>query len=554
MKKYIFFLKCSLLGIVCIIKVSSLRAQEKERVILPERPNIMMITCEDISPIIGTYGDKVVKTPNIDQLAKEGVKYMHMYSVSGVCAPSRSALATGMYPTSIGTHNMRTLHQGFVEDLPSYSVVVPEGVRHYAEIMREDGYYVTNNVKNDYQFEGPITAWDEVSETAGYHKRAKGQPFFAIYNSTLSHESKVWGKANDPLLVDPKDVPVPPYYPQDNAIIRQDIARVYSNIMEMDQWVGSLISQLEKDGLMDETIIIFYSDHGGPLPRQKRELYDSGLKVPFIVKYPGAQLAGTIDEELHSFVDIPPTVLSLAGVEIPKYMQGEAFLGKQAQTQPRKYIFAARDRMDAEHDRVRAVRDKRFKYFKNYYPEKPFIQQIDFRLQMNMMNELIRLHEAGELNEVQELWFRKTKPEEELYDVENDPYELNNLISDPKYTAKVKELRAALTAWLDTYGDMGAFDERKLIHKMWNGGNEPPETKKAIYSFNDKSNLLLLSCPTPSATIGYQLENEIGNDRWRVYKEPIAIKPGQKVKIKAHRIGYEPSEPVVFEYNPKKGD
>lgn len=545
MKKNISF--SILLGLLYLVWASSSLAQEKEPLSLPSRPNILMITCEDISPIIGAYGDTVVKTPNIDKLAAEGIKYMHMYSISGVCAPSRSALATGMYPTSIGTHNMRTLHGGFVEELPSYSTVIPEGVRHYAEIMRENGYYVTNNKKNDYQFEGPFTAWDEVGDTAGYHNRAEGQPFFAIYNSTLPHESQVWKKANDPLLADPEQVPVPPYFPQDNPVVRQDIARVYSNIMEMDQWVGELIAQLEKDGLMEETIIIFYSDHGGPLPRQKRELYDSGLKVPFIVRYPQAQLAGTIDDELHSFVDIPTSVLSLAGVEIPAYIQGEAFLGEQAVEQPREYIFAARDRMDAEHDRVRAVRDKRFKYLKNYHPEKPFMQQIDYRLQMDMMNELIRLHEAGELNEEQALWFRETKPEEELYDTHNDPHELNNLIQDPHYTSKVQEMRKALSNWQKKYGDMGTIDEREMISQMWNGGNEAPQTQKAGYSFNAQKNLLALSCPTPSASIGYQLNDEIGSEQWRIYTQPIAVKPGEKVKIKAQRIGYEVSEPIVFQ-------
>lgn len=515
---------------------------------LPDRPNILMITCEDMSPIIPSYGDSTVNTPNIDRLAKEGVKYLHMYSVSGVCAPSRSALATGMYPTAIGTHNMRTLHQGFVEDLPSYSVVLPPEVRHYAEIMRANGYYVTNNEKNDYQFEGPFTAWDEVNNTAGYRKRAEGQPFFAIYNSTLTHESQVWKKEEDPLLVDPAEVPIPPYFPQNNPIVRQDVARVYSNIIEMDEWVGKIMKQLEDDGLLEHTVVIFYSDHGGPLPRQKRELYDSGLKAPFIVRYPHAQLAGTVDEELHSFIDIPPSVLSLAGVKIPDYIHGQAFLGNQASNKPREYVFAARDRMDAEHDRVRAVRDNQFKYLKNYHTHKPYIQQIDYRLQMDMMNELLRLHEAGELNETQELWFRGNKPEEELYDTHQDPFELINLASDPKYAAKLKEMRNALDRWTDTYGDMGATDEKELIRIMWQGADKAPKTKKPEFTFKEKENILIVNCPTPAATIGYRLEKEKGKESWNVYTKPLKIEPGEKVTIKAQRIGYEESEPVVFEY------
>ena len=507
---------------------------------LPDKPNILMITCEDISPFLGSYGDSVAKTPHLDELARNGVRYTNMYSVSGVCAPSRSALATGMYPTSIGTHNMRTL-TNLSPGLPDYAVVVPEGVKHYAELMRAEGYYVTNNQKSDYQFRGPITAWDEVSSTASYDKRAEGQPFFAIHNATVCHESRIWKKANDPLLADPDKVPVPPYFP-DDSIIRKDIARAYSNITEMDKWVGRLIDSLKSDGLYDKTVIIFYSDHGGPFPRHKRELYDTGLKVPFIVRYPYNQLAGTVDEALHSFVDIPVSVLSLAGVSIPDIMQGEAFLGNQASKTPRKYIYASRDRMDSEYDRVRAVRDSRFKYLKNYYPEKPYIQDIDYRLNMDLMVRLIEMHNEGQLNEVQKLWFRETKDEEELFDTENDPYELNNLAGDPQYASKLNEMRDALQSWQDKVGDLGEIPEEKLIEQMWNGQENAPVTKPVNYILSEDKSQLTLKCPTDGASIGYQVDNEIGNGRWRVYTHPFAIEGFQEIRLRAHRIGYEPSE------------
>ena len=278
----------------------------------------------------------------------------------------------------------------------------------------------------------------------------------------ITHESQVFARDKEPITVNPDSVIVPPYYP-DNAIIRKDIARFLTNVEIMDKQVGDILQKLKDDGLYDNTIIFFYSDHGDGLPFVKRELYDRGLKVPMLIRFPNAKNAGTVDNQLLSFVDFAPTVLSLANIPIPKYIQGQAFLGKQKSKTTRKYIYAARDRMDSEYDRVRAVSDGRFKYLKNYQPEKPYYQDIKFRLSQKSMQEILRLKEAGQLNEQQAYWFRNSKPEEELFDTKSDPYEFKNLANNPAYKAKLTELRQKHFEWIKQFGDLGAIPEKELV-------------------------------------------------------------------------------------------
>ena len=375
------------------------KEQENKAVIeFPVRPNIIWIVAEDLSPQhLGVYGGTGGSTPFLDALAMDGVIYSEAYSTAGVCAPSRAALITGAYQTSIGAHNMRTLgmSQNALDAYPpghqSYSAVIPADMKTYPELLRMAGYYTSNNVKEDYQFRSPVTMWDESSREAHWRNRKDpNQPFFSIFNFTTSHESQVWARADEPLLVDPADVFIPPYYP-DDSISRAVMARFITNAMRMDMQAGEIIQQLKDDGLYENSIIFFYGDHGDGLPYAKRELYDRGLKVPLIVKAPFLEKGGQIDE-LVSFVDFGPTVLSLAGVQIPESMQGQAFLGEQ-KAGPRRYIYAARDRMDSEYDRVRAVSDGRFKYIRNYMPEKPNYQNIQYRLNNPLMIHLLDLHE-----------------------------------------------------------------------------------------------------------------------------------------------------------------
>jgi arylsulfatase A-like enzyme len=330
-------------------------------------------------------------------------------------------------------------------------------------------------------------------------------------------------------------------------VIRNELARNYSNLYEMDSLAGIFLRELEAEGLLENTVIFFYSDHGGPLPRQKREIYDTGLKVPLIVRFPNQQMAGETVEELISFVDFAPTLLSLAHIPIPEYMQGQAFLGEQ-QSPPRKYVYAARDRLDDEYDMVRGIRDKQFKFFKNYQPEKPYIMDIEYRMQMDLMQELIRAHDAGELNEIQELWFAQAKPEEELYDLYTDPHELNNLIDDPTYQEKAKELRTALKTWMDDIGDMGFIPETEMISWMWGGKDKAPVTEIPTIDINEGK--VSITCTTQGASIGYKIVRK-GNepDSWEVYTEPFELKKKETLLYQAHRIGYEPCE--TQEYNLK---
>jgi arylsulfatase A-like enzyme len=531
-----FSINCSSSSNGPTVKTSYERLKDVE---LPPKPNILWITCEDQMPSLGSFGDQVAITPNLDKLAEEGVRFTNTFSTAGVCAPSRATLITGMYQNSIGTHHMRTLGSAEFRPVQTYSAVIPEYVKCYSEILRRAGYYCTNNAKQDYQFIPPVTAWDESSRKAHWKNRKDGKPFFAIFNFTVCHESGMWRNKDHPLRVDPKDVTVPPYYP-DNEVVRRELARNYSNLYEMDSLAGKVIQELEDEGLLENTIIFFYSDHGGPLPRQKREIYDTGLKVPLIIRFPHQQMAGEIVEELVSFVDFAPTLLSLAHIPIPDYMQGQAFLGDQ-QSPPRNYIYAARDRLDDEYDMVRGIRDKQFKFFKNYQPEKPYIMDIEYRMQMDLMQELIRAYEAGELNATQELWFAQSKPEEELYDLYADPHELNNLIEDPAYREKAEELRTALMKWMDDVGDMGFIQEKEMISKMWDGQDKAPVTETPEIREED-GNIRIL-CATEGASIGYKIiENGDEPDVWEVFIEPFELKKNETLLFQAHRIGYEPSE------------
>lgn len=527
-----------------------------------QKPNIVWIVCEDISPFIGAYGNKELRTPNIDRLAQEGVRYNHVYTTAGVCAPSRSAIITGMYPTSIGTHHMRTAGNPKYQPVPPYAAVIPEYVKCFPEYLRKAGYYCSNNSKQDYQFEPPVTVWDENGPTASFRSRGESAPFFSIFNFAITHESMLFPR-KDSLLVDPASVTVPPIY-LDTKSVRYDIARLYSNIMIMDRQVGELIQMLKDDGLYDNSIIFFYADHGGALPWMKREVLERGTHIPMIIRFPRGKNAGTVNEELISTVDLAPTVLSLAGIKIPSYMHGQDFLGTQKPKMPRKYVYAARDRMDTEYDRVRMVRDIRYRYLYNYTPDKPYYQDIEFRLAITMMKEMLEMNEKGQLDLNQARWF-KPKPVEELYDVNNDPYELVNLAANKEYSLKLIELRTALQQWTKKFGDMADSPEREMIQKMWNGKDVPPVTA-APEVIKTKSGVKL-SCGTSGASIGYRIADRSpetktsvvqswdfevlsGNVKngtrlraqqiWKVYDgETITLQQGDTLKINAMRIGYK---------------
>lgn len=528
------------------------KSDTKGRVI---RPNILWITCEDMSPRLGCYGDTLARTPHIDKLSSEGIRYTSAFSVSGVCAPSRSCLITGMYPTTTGAMHMRTMTRTasikMITDpellaIPTYEAVPPPEVRCFPEYLRAAGYYCTNNAKKDYQFVEPVTTWDDSSDKAHWRNRRPGQPFFAVFNFTTTHESQVWQRANDPSITNPEDVNIPPYYP-DSPVIRKDIARHYDNIALMDEQVGNILFQLEQDGLMDSTIIFFYSDHGDGLPRAKRWIYDSGIKVPLIIRYPDGQYAGTVTDDLVSFVDFAPTILSLAGIKVPQYMQGQAFAGRQ-KTASREYIFCAKDRMDPAMDNQRGVRDERFKYIKNYMPERPYVQFLPYRDQMSLMQELFRYEKEGLLNETQALWYRKTKPEEELYDTWQDPWEINNLADNPEFSSILTRLREEHLKWKEETWDLGTIPEPELIQQLWPPDGIQPATAPPIFKRKELNNgqiLVEIVSGTQGASIGYRVDKD---PTWKVYHQPIKIAKPANIQALAHRIGFKPSQIVKQEF------
>ena len=536
--------KILLLVVLPFLSIKGLFAQQTAQ---PSPPNIVWIVCEDLSPQhLESYGGTGGKTPFLNALAAESVQYNQVFATAGVCAPSRAALITGAYQTSIGAMHMRTLATSAVTldayppGFKGYSTLLPEGMKTYPELLRSAGYYTSNNSKEDYQFESPVTMWDESGAKAHYRNRPDStQPFFSIFNFMVTHESQVWMREHEELLVRPEEVSVPPVYP-DDSLTRRVLARFITNAMRMDKQVGEVVAQLKEDGLYENTIIFFFSDHGDGMPYFKRELYDRGLRAPLLIKAPFLE-AGSQSNELISFVDFAPTLLSLAGVPIPESMQGQAFLGPQKSATPRKYSFAARDRMDSEYDRVRAVTDGEFKYIRNYMPEKPNYQNVKYRLQNPLMIHLLELNSKGLLNANQARWFAPTKPAEELYDTKTDPWEFKNLIGNPLYEEKLRELRNAHEDWVLTYGDLGALDEMTMVRNWWGGKDSPPVTSPAESAY--QGGKISLKSSTPGASFGYRKSK---NEPWKLYSIPFAAFPGETILVNTYRIGFKASETTIL--------
>lgn len=531
-------------------------SQGKERPF--ERPNILWISLEDLSPRLGCYGDTLAESPAIDRLAEEGIRYTNVFTSAPVCAPCRSGIITGMNQTSIGTHHMRVTHSA--DGLPTpYEAVPPHYVKTFTEYLRAAGYYCTNNSKTDYQFDSPLTAWDENGREATYRNRAdKSRPFFSVFNLTTTHESQNWKK---PVYTDPEKVTVPPYYP-DTRIVRENIASLYDNIRTVDRQVERILAELEESGEAANTIVFFWTDHGDGLPRAKRWLYDSGLRVPLIVRYPDGRYAGSTDDRLISSVDFGPAVLSLAGVEVPAHMQGQAFVGRFASGTGREFVFSARDRFDESYDMVRSIRTSQYRYIRNYYPQLPYIIWVPYRNRMPVMQELIRLDLKDSLDPVQELWMAANRPVEELYDCISDPHNVVNLASEPKYSEVLSGMRNTLDDYMARIGDMGAIPEDQMAEVFWPGGVQP-ETYVPRFLFDSPDGpeqqldgqaiglsapcRVKLQCPTHGASIAYTFE-EGENVHWELYSGPVNLKQGHWImRARAIRIGYRESSEVRCE-------
>ena len=511
---------------------------------IPKTTNILWLVTEDMGQYLPSFGDNTVLTPNLNRLAAEGIKYPNVFSPSGVCAPSRAAIATGMYPSSIGANHMRTTSYTEVTGLPKYEAIPPPEVKMFSELLRKQGYYCTNNAKNDYQFKAPVTSWDQNGKKAHWKNRAQGQPFFSIFNFNVTHESGLFEPYERAIAI-PENIEfsIPPYLP-DTRTVRRDLWKMYNNIALMDQQIGKVLKELEEGGLLENTIVFFYSDHGGPLPRQKRLVYDSGLKVPMIIRFPNKINAGTQDDQLISFVDFAPTVLALSGQVPPNYLQGQTFIEKKQIK--RKYIHAASDRFDGFTDVIRAVRDRRFKYIRNYRTEQGYYLPVSYREQIPTMKELIKLRDEGSLNEVQSQWFREKKPKEELFDCLKDPHEINNLANQTKYQNKLIELRSEMDRWLNEIDDQPNLPERELINQLWGNKKEKPKTTTPVVSVTQGE--ITIECETKGASIGYRIigENSSPSAPYKVYTVPFKNENGNQLEIIAHRIGFEASNPIKY--------
>jgi len=424
----------------------SLRAQD--------RPNVLWLTAEDHGPHLGAYGDSYATTPVLDALAVQGMLYRYAWSTAPVCAPARTTLISGLYPPSTGSQHMRSVAR------------LPASMKMYPQYLREAGYYCTNNSKEDYNLEKPGEVWDESSNKAHWRNRKPGQPFFAIFNFTQSHESQVRTRPHE-FVHDPAKARIPAYHP-DTPEVRLDWAQYHDNISTVDGLAGKVLQELDDAGLADDTIVFYYADHGAGLPRGKRWPYNSGLQVPVIVRFPEKWLhlappeyrPGGESFRLIGFVDFAPTLLSLCGIEPPRHMQGSAFAGAHITPEP-EFQFGFRGRMDERIDMVRSVRDQRYIYIRNYMPHRIYGQFIDYMFQTPTTRVWKALFEQGRLNPFQETFWSE-KQSEELYDLLEDPDEVDNRIQLPAMRPVAARMRAALRDWHVKIRDVGFLPEGEI--------------------------------------------------------------------------------------------
>lgn len=442
------------------------------------RPNVLWIMADDMGPELSSYGQPLVRTPNLDGLAREGVRFTRAHTTAPVCSPSRSAIATGMYQTSIGAQN----HRSHRED----GYQLPPGVKVITDYFRQAGYYTVNvktvapgvkcSQKTDFNFTAPPPF-----DGDDWGGRKEGQPFYAQVNFIQPHRATARGNAGQlkdltslekidnwtgyenelaalPQRIDPAKVTLPPYYP-DTAAVRADHSRYLDAINLLDIKVGAVLKRLKDEGLADNTIVFFFGDNGRPNVRDKQWLYDGGTHIPLIVRWPGTAKPGTVNNDLISGIDITATSLRLAGITPPAKMQGRVFLGSDA-AQARDVIFTARDRCDETVDRIRGVRSKEYSYIRNYYPERPYTQPNAYKEKAYPALQVMKiLHAEGKLTPAQQLFMRPRKPLEELYDLKSDPHEVNNLADSPKHQKVLGKMQQHLAQWMAETKDQGEMPE-----------------------------------------------------------------------------------------------
>jgi uncharacterized sulfatase len=543
---------------------------------MKRRPNIVWISTHDINPHLGAYagtypGAEAAITPNLDRLAARGARFDRAFATAPVCAPSRSSIITGMYPTTIGTMHMRS------------RAVPPAEVRLLPEYFRAAGYYVTNDCFTDFQVDVPPIAYDDCSPGAHWRNRPdREQPFFAEFHGMITHESQIYldeedfaartRHVRDEDRHNPDTVTLPPYHP-DTPVFRRSWARYLDLITEMDHWAGQIIDQLDEDGLTENTIVVFWSDHGLGMPRGKRWAYDTGLHEPLLVRWPGVIAPGTVRSDLVHVMDLAPTMLSAAGIPIPHHMQAVPLIENERWVDaPNSYVFGGRDRMDEQEDTTRTVRDQRYRYIRNFHPDRSPMQHCDYPDHYATWAEFRHLafEEAAQLGmgelpdrltPVQRSVVAASKPAEELYDLAADPYETDNRVGDPSRDADLHRLRAALDAWIQQTGDLGLLPEADLI-QAWRPGGQRQVTAAPTIHASDAA--LSAFCNTPGARIAYTLDPPssqhateavslavgvppMDGRAWFIIPENSSLPPQRPLWVAAWRLGYEGSKEVLVQ-------
>jgi arylsulfatase A-like enzyme len=425
-----------------------------------EQPNVLWITGDDLGIELGCYGFPLVDTPRIDSLASEGVRFTQAFTTAPVCSASRSAFNTGMYQTTTGTHHHRSHRQDGYR--------LPEGVRLITDYFREQGYFTANvidvapgvkgNGKTDFNF-----TVEKPYDGTHWNQRKPGQRFFAHVNFTAPHKGPSFPLARKAKnLVDPKKVPLPPYWP-DDPVVRDEFANYLDAVNMLDGQVGAVLDAIENDGLSKNTLVFMFGDNGRCLIRGKQWLYDPGIRIPMIVRWPGQLQPGTVRTDPMSSIDMTAESIAASGLKVPANMQGRRLFGPGAS--PRDVIFAARDRCDMTEDRIRCVRSSRFKYIRNFMPERPYTQYNEYiQRQYPTLAVMKRLYQEGKLNETQSLFMQPRKPQIEFYDLQADPFEVNNLAGSAQYRKEEERLARMLDEWIVETKDQGRTPESRAAY------------------------------------------------------------------------------------------
>ncbi|MFI7063112.1 sulfatase [Kribbella sp. NPDC050124] len=513
------------------------------------RPNVLWISTHDINPHLGCYtgvwpGAGQATTPNLDALAADGIRFDRAFAAAPVCGPSRSAIVTGCFPPAIGTMHMRT------------RATPPADVRLLPQYFRAAGYWTGNSAFTDFQLDVPDPVYDALGDHAHWRLREDpDQPFFMAFHGLITHESQLYLTDEEfarrtPDATRVEQVDVPPYHP-DTEVFRTAWKRYLELVSQMDHWVGTILRQLDEDGLADNTIVVFWSDHGLGMPRGKRWASELGLREPLIVRWPGRVARGSVYDDPVALLDLAPTMLSMCGLDAPGHLHGDVLLGPDGVPRKRRddYVVSARDRMGEQEDTSRTIRDRRFRYTRHLHPDRSPMGHCEYPDHLATWAEMRRLHaqEAHQqlafgqppsvLTELQRSIVAASKPAEELFDVEADPHEEHNLIGRPEYDDVRERLSDALDAWLAKVGDLGQLPERELL-ATW---HPRPHCTEPVIETAD--GLVTITCPTDGAIVGWTTDPPSADSRrWRLYTKPFT--PAEPIWVKGWRIGFGASADV----------